>query len=60
MTIDSISLKKAQQMLEFEKHLAEYFRKGGKITELPYGMTKENMHEWKVNSSIIFQKKGKR
>lgn len=50
---------KSKQILEkdIRNHVKSYLDKGGKITHLPYGMTKEDLHKWDVNNTIIMGNK---
>jgi len=48
--------QKLQQEIRF--HVEAYLRSGGQINQLPYGMTKQDLHKWDVNNTIIMGNKG--
>jgi len=48
--------EKLQQEIRF--HVEAYLRRGGQINQLPYGMTKQDLHKWDVNNTIIMGNKG--
>ena len=50
---------KQKQKLEsdIKLHVEAFLAKGGQITNLPYGMTKDDLHQWDVNNTIIMGNK---
>ena len=51
------SKQKEKLEADIRLHVETFLAKGGQITNLPYGMTKEDLHRWDVNNTIIMGNK---